>query len=191
MPRKDNIVFLKMDFLMSSASVLFQYLIIESLNFLNQPSIKNSVKDLTGFITCLFGMIEIYYFCKFFKAKEKTTLNFISKISLILSPFVTRQGIFLMTTFTTLFSLQFNGFFGQNTIFALNPWYPKHIASIAAVLFALPALYAKLTPSKFNFLKNETLNNRVIFFLLFNTLSSRPVLHLANQLALLFKDLIT
>jgi len=179
-----------MDFLMSSAYVQFQYLIIESLNFLNQPSIKNAVKDLTGFITCFFGMIEIYYLCKFSKTKEKSTLNFISKISLLLSPFVTRQGILLMTTFATFFSLQLNGFFGQNTIFALNPWYPKHIASIAAVLFALPALYAKLAPSKINFLKNETLNNRIFFFLLFNALTSRPVLHLGNQLALLFKDLI-
>ncbi len=180
-----------MDFLMSSAFVEFQYLMIESLNFLNQPSIKNAVKDFAGFVTCLFGMVEIYYLCHFYKAKEKTTLNFISKLSLLLSPFVTRQGILLMTTFTSLFSLQFNGFFGQNTIFAVNPWYPKHIASIAAVLLALPALYTKLAPSKFNFLQDKTLNNRIFFFLLFNTLTSRPVLHLGNQLAQLFKDIIS
>lgn len=175
---------------MSSAYVQFQNLIIESVNFLNQPSIKSAVKDLTGFITCFFGMIEIYYLCKFSKSKEKSTLNFISKISLLLSPFVTRQGVFLLTTFATFFSLQANGLFGQNTIFALNPWYPKHIASIAAVLFAMPALYARFFPSKFNFFKNETLNNRIFFFLLFNTLTSRPILHLANQLALLFRDFI-
>ena len=175
---------------MSSAYVQFQYLIIESVNFLNQPSIKNAVKDLTGFITCFFGLIELYYLCKFSNAKDKTALNLLSKISLLLSPFVTRQGVFLLSTFTAFFSLQFNGFFGQNTIFALNPWYPKHIASIAAVLFALPAFYAKFAPSKFNFLKNEILNNRIFFFLLFNTLTSRPILHLGNQIAQLFKDLI-
>lgn len=153
-----------------------QYFIAEFLYFLNEPAIKNTIKDIVGIITCLFGIIELYFLYKYRKEYQNTALQTCATISLLLSPFVTRQGFFLVSLFTTFFSL--NGIFSQTTLFADNPWHPKHIASISAVLFATPVLFAKLTGHA------EKFPNRVLLFLLFNTLTSRPVLHLGNQLAL-------
>ncbi len=162
---------------MSSIFVNLQSLVGEFVIFLNQPTVKESVKNSAGLITCLFGIIEIYCLM-FLKQNTKTSPSlFLAKVSICLSPLITRPGVFLMTSLAGMLSIQTESYFGDHTIFAVNPWYPKHIASFAAVLFGLPALYQKIKA-------DARISNAIFFVLIFNTLTSRPVLHLTNQLAL-------
>lgn len=169
---------------MGSIFVNLQSFMVEFVIFLNQQAVKESVKNTAGLITCLFGVIELYNLM-FYKQNSKTSRAlFLAKVSICLSPLITRPGIWLISSIAALFSLQIENYFGDHTIFAANPWYPKHIASFVVVFLALPALCQKINPfQKFNN-GDHGISNSVFFVLLFNTLTSRPVLHLTNQLAL-------
>ena len=88
--------------------------------------------------------------------------------------------------------------FGPNTIFAVNPWHPRHVVSIAAVILALPSLaqsaykginwtYKKIreyqsTSSNRSDVSVWLTDTKLRIMTLFNTATSRPVLHLGNQL---------
>lgn len=169
---------------MGSIFVNLQSLMGEFVIFLNQPAIKDGVKNTAGLITCLFGIIELYAFI-FYKQNTKTSPTlFLAKVSICLSPLITRPGIWLISSIAAIFSFQIDNYFGDHTIFAVNPWYPKHIASFVAVFFAIPAIYEKINPFPRIKKAGHGISNWVFFVLLFNTLTSRPVLHLTNQLAL-------
>jgi len=153
---------------------------------LNHPVVKQNIKNLAGLMTCLFGLMELSsLFFKINKENNNSTIFlFFSRISIFLSPLTTSFGLWLILNLSLLFPFQIESFFGKNTIFAINPWSPKHVVSIMAVCFALPALFASFKCWLYRKVTNPIVSSWILFVLLFNTLTSRPVLHLMNQLAL-------
>lgn len=128
------------------------------IHFLNQPLIKDCVKNVAGSMTCVFAMVEFYTICQIVKGREisiivdphtpkwvqafyKATL-ISAKISLILSAIVSRPGTFVISTLIhSIFSTaQLETVFGPNTIFNINPWHPRHIISLVALALAFPIL---------------------------------------------------
>ncbi|GAB4230955.1 MAG: hypothetical protein Tsb0021_09150 [Chlamydiales bacterium] len=121
-----------------------------------------------------------------------------TKISLILSAGVSRPGIYMisMLTRSIVSSYRLEQIFGPNTIFAVNPRHPRHIMSFVTVLLALPSVIQSTYKGSKWFFQNsqggqssENLQNgyrltdaRVRMMSVFNTFTSRPALHLANQI---------
>ncbi len=128
------------------------------IHFLNQPLIKDWVKNVAGSMTCVFAFIEFYTICQIIKGREiSITLNphapkwmqtlyktmiISAKISLILSAIVSRPGTFVISTLIhSIFSTaQLETIFGPNTIFDINPWHPRHIISLVSLVLAFPVL---------------------------------------------------
>lgn len=187
-----------------------------SVRLLNQPIVKEGVKNIAGTVTFVFGLVEIYDIYQIARGREITTeaclghsqwiqvankvMIVCAKISLILSAGVSRPGVFIISSLIgCVFSTsQLNRVFGPNTIFAVNPWHPRHVVSIAAVVLALPSLtqsackginwaYKKI--QQYQDASTDSLDVRVWLtdakirlMTLFNTVTSRPTLHLGNQL---------
>lgn len=183
-------------------------------NLLNHPVVKEGVKNVAGVATFAFGVVEIYDIYSSLKNRNVTTetsqklswqetlkkvVMVCAKISLILSGMVSRPGVFIISTLVGMVftPIQLESVFGPNTIFAVNPWHPRHVVSIAAVILALPAvvqalyqgaawIYRKITQevqvnpqaSAQSWLSDM----KVRLFVLFNSITSRPVLHIGNQL---------
>jgi hypothetical protein len=129
-----------------------------TVRFLNQPIVKENVKNIAGTITFAFGLVEVYDIYRILKDRKwhqvaNCVIDVCAKISLILSAAVSRPGIYIISSIMRC----------SNTSFAMNPRHPRHIASIAAVILGLPSL-----------VQGDSL--RIIF----NTITSRPVLHLGN-----------
>jgi hypothetical protein len=185
-------------------------------HFLNQPNVKESVKKIAGVATFIFGLIELYDIYQILRGKEisteidknapqwqqtatKITMVF-AKISLILSAATSRPGVFVISNLAgqVLTQTQLERLFGPNTIFAINPWHPRHVASIAATILTIPAVaqmiylgscwtYRKVCQLRqdaplVNDNQGWLTDAKVRMMTLFNTLTSRPVLHLGNQL---------
>jgi hypothetical protein len=183
-------------------------------SFLNQPIIKEGVKNVAGAATFVFGLAEVYDLYQILRGRSisteaaaaptwkdtAVTVTIVcAKISLILSATTSRPGVFVISSlagqlFTTA---QLEGAFGANTIFAVNPWHPRHVTSIAAVILALPTmtysayrgaawLYHRVVQHQAapgSATNNQTwlTDAKVRAMTLFNTITSRPVLHLGNQ----------
>lgn len=198
--------------ILSSAKNLLQ----TSVRILNQPGVKEGVKKVAGSVTFVFGLIEIYDIYQIIRGREISTeinkdnpkwmqvahkvIILSAKISLILSAFTSPPGVFLITVVSGyLFSAEaLTSAFGPNTIFAVNPWHPRHVVSIAAVILALPAVllatyqavtwaHKKITqfkndPEQAQTFKAGLTDAKVKLMTLFTTATSRPTLHLGNQL---------
>lgn len=198
-----------MNSISSGAKELFN----ASVRLLNQPLVKEGVKNFAGSVTFVFGLVEMYDLYQIARGRKISTevhstspkwmqvankvIIICAKISLILSGGVSRPGIFIVSSLMgCVFSTaQLNRVFGPNTIFALNPWHPRHIVSIAAVILALPSvlqltyrgidwMYKKIrhhqnTPSQKT--NNWLTDAKVRLMTLFNTVTSRPALHIGNQ----------
>jgi len=104
---------------------------------LNHPQIKESIKEIFGWITFIFGVREALYLAEN-GFKNSSTIVLISKISLILSASVTRPGIFIASQISRLFvdAEELETLFGPYTIFLLNPWHPRHIFALLAFFLA-------------------------------------------------------
>lgn len=186
-----------------------------SVHLLNQPLIKEGVKNVAGSVTMAFGLMEMYDVYQIMCCREISTelhSNFprwvqsankvvivCAKISLILSAGVSRPGVFIISSIVgSVFSTaQLDRVFGPNTIFAINPWHPRHIISIAAVLLALPSVAQSVYKGghwvcqKICHYQNESGNRqeanhwltdaKIRLVVLFNTITSRPTLHIGNQ----------
>lgn len=89
-----------------------------------------------------------------------------ARVSLLLSASVSRPGVRVVSGLAGNFFTE--ELFGANTIFAVNPWHPRHVISFVAVALALPAIFCwsdkDLCPKA-----------------LFNTVTSRPFLHQVNK----------
>ena len=158
------------------------------VNYLNQPPVKEGVKNVISGATFTFGLVELYSLVNVPKAPSSSrqklkwiqTANKVITVSGIcsrlLSAAVSRPGVFLISkAMTALFTTpQLERVFGVNTIFERNPWHIRHVASIAAVILALPALGRAVCRGRKGF---KEVPSQI---LLFNTLTSRPVLHLGN-----------
>jgi|GEM_PF-1084106 len=185
--------------------------------FLNQPVVKEGVKNIAGSITFTLGLVEIYDIYQILRGRRKISTEVYSncpkwmqvtnkvivvfaKFSLILSAATSRSGVIIISTLVgSIFSTsQLEGVLGPNTIFAINPRHPRHLVSIAAVVFALPAIaestlksvvrcYRKICQYK-NELSGQSnkpwlTDAKVRLITLFNTITSRPILHIGNQLS--------
>lgn len=154
---------------------------------INQPEIKESIKEIFGWITFLFGVREMLLFTqKGFK--KEPLLVLISKFSLILSASVTRPGVFVISQLAYLFfdKNDIEALFGPYTIFVMNPWHPRHIVSFIALLLALPlAMQTICDVLKANNqeVESENWNKSLRLMTLFNTFASRPILHIGNRLS--------
>lgn len=186
-----------------------------SVHLLNQPLIKEGVKNVAGSVTMVFGLMEMYDVYQIMRGREISTelhsnsprwvqsankvVIVCAKISLILSAGVSRPGVFIISSIVgRVFSTaQLDRLFGPNTIFAINPWHPRHIISIAAVLLALPSVAQSAYKGghwvyqKIGHYQNESGNRqeanqwltdvKIRLAVLFNTITSRPTLHVGNQ----------
>jgi len=185
---------------MNSISTASKNALVTTVRALNQPLIKEGIKNVAGCVTFAFGVIEVYDLCQVLRGREITTENgskwvtVSAKISLVLSAGVSRPGMFMIGCVAP--SRRFERVFGPNTRFAVNPWHPHHVVSIAAVLLALPAI-AQSTYKGSCWVHNKIQGCRLsdnlpaAFWLtdakvrlmnLFNIVTSRPVLHMGNQL---------
>lgn len=188
-----------------------------AVRFLNQPIIKEGVKNIASTAAFTFGMVEAYDIYQILSGREissetngdapkwmqvatKVTLV-CAKISLILSAATSRPGVFIISTLvgSVFSSSELERIFGPNTVFAVNPWHPRHVFSIAAVILALPALiqsthqgirwaYTKICQYEKSREQNVEekgswlTDTKVRMMALFNTITSRPTQHLGNQL---------
>lgn len=190
-----------------------QNLLSISVRFLNQPIIKENIKNIAGTVTFAFGLIELHDIYQILRNREITTepcsdypkwmqvankvIIVCTKISLILSAGVSRPGVFIISSivgcvFTTA---QLNRVFGPNTTFAINPWHPRHVVSFVAVILAMPSLAQSAynginwTIKKIQQHQNAPTNEhwltdaKIRLMILFNTITSRPVLHMGNKLS--------
>lgn len=188
-----------------------------AVRFLNQPVIKEGVKNIASTAAFTFGIIEAYDIYQILRSREictETHLNapkwvqiatkaalVCAKTSLILSGATSRPGVFIISTLVgSIFSSsQLECVFGPNTIFAINPWHPRHVFSTAAVILALPTFiqstcqgihwaYKKICQNENDQAQNIEgrgswlTDAKVRMMTLFNTITSRTVQHLGNQL---------
>lgn len=182
------------------------------VQMLNHPPIKEGIKNIAGCITFAFGIVEVYDIYQILRGREITTETYpgypkwiqiahkivivCAKISLILSAGVSRPGVFIISSLVgSIFSSQqLEKVFGPNTTFAVNPWHPRHLISIAAVVLALPALGQSIYKgARWVYYKIQSCASepsvdtawltdaKVRLMNLFNTATSRPVLHIGNQ----------
>lgn len=201
---------------MNSISLGVKNLFNTSVCRLSQPLVKEGVKNIAGSVTFVFGLVEIYDLCQILRGRQISTevsLNsprwiqvankvviVCAKTSLILSAGVSRPGVFIISSLMKCFfsTAQLERLFGPNTIFAINPWHPRHVISIAAVILALPSVvqstykginwtykkilqYQDMPPSIHN-LQPWLTDAKVRLMTIFNTITSRPTLHIGNQL---------
>lgn len=160
------------------------------IHVLNRPIVKEAVKNIVSTLTFAFGLIEIYDTCQTLQSRTITsavsrvhpqwmqaankvdTLG--AEISLLLSAGVSRPGVYIISSLVgSVFStVQLNRVLGPNAIFAVNPWHPRHVVSIVAVAFGLLSLA-----------QDSSTTTQTRLMVLFNTITSRPILHICNQLS--------
>lgn len=185
-----------------------------SVRFLNQPIVKEGVKNLASSVTFVFGLVELHDIYQIARGREISTeacssspkwiqvankvVIVCAKISLILSAGVSRPGVFIVSTLVgSVFSTsQLDRVFGPNTIFAINPRHPRHVFSVAAVILALPSLAQSAYKAthwvckKISHYQSAAIqetnhwltDSKIRLMALFNTITSRPTLHIGNQL---------
>jgi len=82
---------------------------------------------------------------------------------------------------------QLEAVFGPNTTFALNPWHPRHVCSIAAVIQLMYQGISWICREIEQFQdqpQDHWLTDlKVRIMVLFNTITSRPMLHVGNRIA--------
>lgn len=186
------------------------------VRFLNHPAVKEGVKNIASTAAFAFGLIEAYDIYQILRGREISTetdthspkwiqvankiILLCAKISLILSAATSRPGVFIISTLVgqVFSSEQLEYAFGPNTTFAMNPWHPRHVCSIAAVILALPSVIQSIYRGMHwvynQFTQNNDLQNRAgeqtswltdrktRLMALINTVTSRPTQHICNQL---------
>lgn len=160
------------------------------IRILNRPAVKEAVKNTASTLTFAFGLMEIYNTCQTLQSRTITnavsqvhpqwmqTANRVdtlcAEISLLLSAGVSRPGVYIISSLVgSVFStVQLNRVLGPNTIFAVNPWHPRHVVSIVAVAFGLLSL-----------VQDSSMSTQTRLKVAFTTITSRPILHICNQLS--------
>lgn len=187
------------------------------VRFLNQPLVKESVKNIAGTATFVFGLMEIHDVYEILCGREIVSESYpeqpkwvqasykviviCAKISLILSAGVSRPGMFIISSLMgcAFSTSQLDQTFGPNTVFSVNPWHPRHVISIVAVILALPALAhsiynginwacRKIQQLHVAHIQGQDIqvwltDSKIRLMNVFNTITSRPALHLGNQLS--------
>ncbi len=145
--------------------------------FVNQPTVKQGIKNIVGFGTCVIGVKAL---CDLYenKAPDQVALK-CAQVSFILSAMVTPLGVWgISLVVNRLFTnAQLEKVFGPNTIFAVNWTHPRHIASLASTALVIPFIAKRLFVSKTD--KEDITAELCAYWVL---LTGRPVLHVGNQL---------
>ncbi|HRD55059.1 MAG TPA: hypothetical protein PLC42_01545 [Parachlamydiaceae bacterium] len=165
---------------------------------LNQPNIKQNVKNIAGMITFTGGILSVAtIFSKTLdkevkQEKEKSRIfksfnvmeTTILKASLFFSAVASPIGNALVGKIANaVFGTErLVSYFGPNTIFALNPTHPRHLISFVAAASILPnlevVLHKSISTSDYTLL--YPVFRKIAFF---NFITSRPILHIGNSLA--------
>lgn len=195
-----------------------------SVRLLNQPIVKEGVKNVVGSMTFVFGLFEVYDVYQIARGREISTetcstspkwvqvankvVIVCAKVALILSAGVSRPGVFIISSIVgRVFSTtQLERIFGPNTIFAINPRHPRHVISIAAVILSLPCViqstckginwvYKTMRPNQNTPIDKSPVNywltdHKLRLMTLFNAMTSRPTLHVGNQLGRFFLRIV-
>jgi hypothetical protein len=141
-----------------------------TVHFLNSPPVKNGIKYAIGAISCSGALYTLY---EMTKSADKTHLFL--QTSIILNGIASRPGLTLcewalhqIATPETLTKI-----FGENAIFEINPWHPRHLFNISVNITAAMALihvvYTRKAPRS------------IAALTMFNFLAGRSTLHLAND----------
>lgn len=181
--------------------------------FLNRPVIKEGIKNVASTVACAFGIVEAYDMYQILNGRDISTetdlasppwiqvankvILICAKISLLLSAVTSRPGVFIISTlFGQIFSdQQLEYAFGPNTVFALNPWHPRHIFSLVAFVLALPSVFQSTyralsyfsdgpsnpTPVQQESTPHPT-DTEIHWMTFINTLGSRPLQHFGNYI---------
>jgi hypothetical protein len=121
-----------------------------------------------------------------------------SEISLLCSGLTSRPGVYVIARIASaiLSKARQEALFGPNTIFAINPWHPRHVVSVAAFIFALPAMihnicrlgawvHRKITQQPTvvhaNINVRRPTDREVLAMLIVATIFGRVTQHLANS----------
>lgn len=172
--------------------------IIDAGNYLNQPANKSLLKKTVGYVAFL--LIPV---ATFIAPSNLSSTMKLAKISLILNGFVSPLGQREFSKIANwIFTQEQLNRLGPNTIFAVNPWHPRHVVSIAATALAIPVVIdttsnvASWTIDKISarFSTSDVApkkpirvtdtpsisENMICFLTVFTFFTSRPVLHQAN-----------
>lgn len=150
---------------------------------LNQPNVKQNIKNVIGYFTFAIGPWVAVSTVSDLKDRAKTLSlsDLSSRFSLMLHAAVSPTGIIVISKIAnTIFSRTTLDRCGEYTIFAINPWHPRHVVSIAAVLFAIPA-FIHVMNKKIVQKQNLQERDNVHALALLITLMSRPIQHIVNQ----------
>lgn len=151
-------------------------------------SVKQGIKYCVGAITFGIGAKALYdykrgkVYSKYATAEralEGTAFN-LAQASFVLSATVTPVGVWMISAVVNraLSSAQLEKVFGPYTTFEGNWKHPRHIVSLISVSLALPLLVNRIVrPCTSE--KQQKIARRALFVVL----TSRPVLHIGNQLA--------
>jgi hypothetical protein len=145
-----------------------------ALRVLNTPAVKEGIKNLLGTITFVGGVAVL---CRTHKGSSaEKTADFFLKASIVLASVASRPGLYFcggviskVATPQTLAKI-----FGQNTIFEINPWHPRHVLNITANILSGVALIIK-------WVYNRRMDDLVVMGV-FNFVTGRSTLHLVNDL---------
>jgi hypothetical protein len=168
---------------------------IESfITCVNHPSTKTLIKVGANGWICSMAASQLYYIFNYYinnteehgidSSLHKNTAKVVylcETLSVFLRSAVTIPGVYCIGTLVScvISDGKLDRIFGKNTIFAVNPWHPRHVCSIAAVILAIPSLAIslkkKISPNSSDLTITQWLT-------LQGVLLSRPVLHLGNQL---------
>ena len=131
---------------------------------LNQPVVKQNVKDAIGGVNLIFGLLAAYDLCRnlavdrnfstdqyvntvprWFQIADKAAIIF-AKLGAVLTAIVSRPGMFVTTSLGSLLltAKQINAVFGNYAVFEANPTHPYHLASLGAFWLCIPLLATSL-----------------------------------------------
>ncbi len=165
------------------------------ISCVNQPIIKQSIKNALSAPTIAFGCLELYHLFQKYQAghsspeKQKDSFG-LANISLITTALMTPLGIKIPEKiFCLLISADHRlRWFGPNTVFEHNPLHPRHVMSFINLAMALPSVI-KVCHYGISKLRSKPLPTikREEWMASWNAFTSRPLQHFVN--AILLKDI--
>lgn len=154
--------------------------------YLNQTTIKELIKTNLSFLTCALGFGQLLYL---FFINEKKTSTFIFQtliLTIFLNILITRTSLSILSYVFKKLNQSHQMIFENKILFAINPWYPKHILSFVALFLSLFLVFFHYFSVNKKLDSKYQLPKFTLFTLLFLIFTSRPISHLINQLLQFF-----